>query len=288
MSSLTVVSAIPPAIVALLAAVDAVAGVARVHALVAGGHSRYWIARSLEAGYLVRVRRDWVALPTADPELRAAARWGVVLSCITQARRLGLWVFEEDRCHVAAAPTSSSRKPDLATVHWAKPAVPRPPGSLIDSLENVLALVAVCQSFERALVVWESALQKGLTDAAALRQLALPASARAILDAATPYSDSGLETLFRTRLSWLRLPLRAQIWLYGHRVDLLIGDRLVIQLDGGHHVGSQRSSDNAHDAALLARGYYVLHFTYGQVVNDWPAVQDAVMRAIAAGLHLAR
>ncbi|MBM7828550.1 hypothetical protein JOD60_002608 [Microbacterium aurum] len=31
----------------------------------------------------------------------------------------------------------------------------------------------------------------------------------------------------------------------------------------------------------------MLHFTYAQVVDQWPSVQDAVMRAIAAGLHLA-
>ena len=58
-------------------------------------------------------------------------------------------------------------------------------------------------------------------------------------------------------------------------------------LDGGHHVGAQRASDNSHDAALLARGYHVAHFTYAQVVDQWPSVQGAVMRAIAAGLHLA-
>ena len=66
------------------------------------GHSRHTIALALERRALARVRRDWVALPSADAELIAAARWGVVLTCVTLARRLGLWVLEEDRCHVAA------------------------------------------------------------------------------------------------------------------------------------------------------------------------------------------
>jgi len=288
MQAFMLTSAVAPLVVALVAAVESRGGVARVRSLLSAGQSRYAVERAVDDGALVRLRRDWVAVPGADPELRAAARWGVVLSCITQARRIGLWVLHEDRCHVAAAPNAAGRKPTLATVHWARPVVPRPPDALEDGLENVLALVAACQPFERALVIWESALQKGLVDLPSLRALELPASARAVLERATPYSDSGLETLFRTRLAWLRLPIRAQIWLHGHRVDLLIGDRLVVQLDGGHHVGPQRASDNSHDAVLLARGYHVLRFTYSQVVDQWPSVQDAVMRAVAAGLHLAR
>ena len=38
---------------------------------------------------------------------------------------------------------------------------------------------------------------------------------------------------------------------------------------------------------LSLRGYTVLRFTYAQVVHDWPAVERAIARAIAAGAHLA-
>ncbi|MBM7504847.1 endonuclease domain-containing protein [Agromyces aurantiacus] len=108
---------------------------------------------------------------------------------------------------------------------------------------------------------------------------------RRALDAATPYSDSGLETLLRTRLRWLDVRILAQAWIEGHRVDFLIGERLVVQIDGGHHVGGQRVADNAHDAALLVRGYQVIRVGYRQVVEDWPAVQEVITRAVAQGLH---
>ena len=78
-----------------------------------------------------------------------------------------------------------------------------------------------------------------------------------------------------------------QIWILGHRVDFLIGERLVVQIDGGHHVGSQRTSDIAHDAALMAAGYHVIRLSYEQIIDDWPTVQDMIARAVAAGLHLA-
>ena len=278
----------PTAVLSLLAAVESRGGVARATTLVAGGSSRYRIARAIDDGRLVRVRRDWVALPGADAELVSAARWGVVLSCVTAARRLGLWVPAEDRCHVAADPGAAGGKPDRASVHWSKPIVPRPPDALIDGIQNTLALVATCQPFESALAIWDSALRLRLVDATALRRLDLPTAARQVLEKATPFADSGLETLFRFRLRWLREPIRAQVVILDRPVDFLIGARLVVQLDGGHHVGAQRAADIAHDAQLALRGYHVLRFTYAQVMDDWPAVQEVIMHAVAAGLHLAR
>ena len=136
--------------------------------------------------------------------------------------------------------------------------------------------------------MWESALRKEEVSAPALARLRLPACARRVLAAAEVWSDSGLETIVVPRLRWMRLSLRRQIWIAGHRVDLLIGERLVLQIDGGHHVGAQRDADNAHDAALMLLGYHVIRVGYRQVIHQWEQVQDVLMRAVAQGLHLAR
>ncbi len=268
-------------------AVKGKSGVARVSTLIREGHSRYWITRALEDGEIVRVRRDWVALPGANAELVTAARHAVVLSCITQARRLGLWVLRETLPHYGADPHGACGKPEKAVVHWGIPLQPRSPDVLEDPIENVLGTVASCQPFEVALAIWDSALNKRLVRLDALQKLELPNKALRVLAQATPYSDSGLETMFRTRLRWLKVPILSQIWLAGHRVDFLLGERLVVQIDGGHHVGEQRSSDVAHDAYLAALGYHVLRFSYAQIVDDWPMVQTTIMQALAAGLHRA-
>ncbi|WP_431805082.1 endonuclease domain-containing protein [Microbacterium sp. bgisy203] len=273
---------------ALVASVAAAGGVARASRLRAEGHSPHHIARAVAAGALERVRRDWVALPGADAELVSAARAGVVLSCISLARRLGLWVATEDRCHVAADPGAAGGKPERAAVHWARPVVPREPDALVDRIENALLLVAACQPVAAAVAVWDSAVHRRLITVAELSRLRLPPAARSVLARVDPLSESGLETLFRTALRWLRLRILTQVFIGGHRVDFLIGDRLVVQIDGGHHVGAQRASDVAHDAALTLMGYHVLRFTYTQIVDDWPAVQDAIQRAVAQGLHLSR
>ena len=85
------------------------------------------------------------------------------------------------------------------------------------------------------------------------------------------------------------LPIRQQIHLAGRPVDVLIGERLVVQIDGYafHSSSAQRTRDVAHDAELRLRGYEVLRFTYAQVIHDWPSVERAISRAIAAGAHRA-
>ncbi|WP_435743477.1 endonuclease domain-containing protein [Microbacterium sp. PMB16] len=261
-------------------------GVVPVATLRVAGITRHVVNRAVERNELVRVRRGWLALPDADPMLVAAAKTGVVLTCMTQAHRLGLWVLSDGSTHVAARP-HAGHVAVRARVHWEEPAIPRPPGLLADPVENVLAIVARCQPRDTALAVWNSALQSGQTDLAMLRRLPLSRESRSLLDEATPFADSGLETMVVPRLRWLKLSLRRQIWIAGHRVDLLIGDWLVLQIDGGHHVGAQRTQDIEHDAKLLLLGFHVIRVGYVQIVERWSEVQDTIMRAIAQGLHLA-
>ncbi|MGN7976218.1 endonuclease domain-containing protein [Microbacterium sp. 22195] len=170
-------------------------------------------------------------------------------------------------------------------VHWAKPLIPRHPDSLEDPIENVLALVADCEPHERALATWESALNKGLVKREVLDRLPLKRVARDLLSEAIPFADSGLETYLRSRLGWLGLPLTFQIWIAGHRTDLLIGDRLILQIDGAAHTGAQRDEDIRHDAELRLMGYHVIRVGYRQVMDRWHVVQDLIMRAVAQGLH---
>lgn len=273
---------------ALLAAVRGQGGIMRSARLVAAGHRARVIETALARRALIRVRRVWVALPDADPDLVAAARAGVVLTCITEARRRGLWVMN-DGIHVAAHPHAGRvAVAESVRVHRAVPLVPRHPDHLVDPIENVLVAVAMCQTPENAHATWESALNQGLVDRQELARLDLPARARAVLDEALPFADSGLESFVPRRLRWMRLRILPQAWIAGHRVDFLIGDRLVLQIDGGHHVGRQRESDIRHDAQLMLLGYHVIRVGYRQVVDDWPAVQHLIVRAVAQGLHLAR
>jgi len=270
-----------------IAELHARGGVTRTRTLLRAGVSAHALRRAKESGGIRTVRNGWVALPDADRMKVAAAKRGVIISCITVADRCGLWVPDASEVHVAAPAHAGRVNAGTSFVHWARPALPRHPDDCEDSLENALVLIASCQPFESALVVWESALNKRLVDLDVLRHLPLPPPAVRVLEHARPFSDSGLETIVPQRLRWMNVPMQQQVWLLGRPVDLLIGDRLVLQIDGGHHVGAQRTSDIEHDAQLKLRGFHVIRVGYDQVMNQWPSVQALIMDAVAQRLHLA-
>lgn len=253
------------------------------------GYSDRTVADAVASGALLRLRRRWLSLPEADPEMMSAARAGVVLTCATAAARQGLWVLRAPGVHVATHPHAGRVDVrSVARVHRARPLVPRRPADLVDPIENVLELVAQCLPHEEALAVWESALNKRLVTGEEMDRLPLRGPARMLLDEAEPLSDSGLETVVPGRLRWLKVRIIPQAWILGHRVDFLIGERLVLQIDGGHHVGTQRDRDIAHDALLTLNGYVVIRAGYRQIVEDWPSVQHDITRAVAQGLHRRR
>jgi len=260
-------------------------GVARMSTLLSAGIRRSALRRALDAGCIDKIARSWVALPQADPSLVAAAQIGVTVTCVSQAERRGLWSFGADESHVAAPPNGRLNRPTTAHVHWGRPLVARHPDALEDGIINTLAYVAACQPFEKALVIWESAARKELVVRETLARLRFGPQGRRILDEMSWYSDSGIESVVIPRLRWLRVPLRPQISIAGHRVDLLIGDRLVLQVDGGHHVDAQRMEDNRHDAQLMLMGYHVIRVSYHQIVHRWHEVQDLIATAVAQGLH---
>jgi very-short-patch-repair endonuclease len=78
------------------------------------------------------------------------------------------------------------------------------------------------------------------------------------------------------------------VTIAGHRVDGLIGERLVLQIDGYgfHSSAEQRAKDIAHDRTLRLMGYTVLRYGYEQVLFAWEVAEHEVRMAIAQGLHL--
>jgi len=237
------------------------------------------------------IRRVWLALPQADGHLVTAARAGGRVSCITLARRRGWWMPEavSGGIHLHLPPTAGSARLGDAwpgVLHWAKPVMPWGAPALVGSVEDALAHIAICQPYDVALVLWESAANIEKLAGDYLRGLAWASrAARNLAAQVTGLSDSGLETLLVEPLRRAGLRVRQQIVLAGRPVDLVIGDRLVVQLDGYafHSSSAQRSSDIAHDAQLRLRGYTVLRFSYAQVVHDAANVLLTLRRAVAAG-----
>ena len=265
-------------------------GIAHSTQALRAGFTRYAIRQGITAGACARIRRDWLALPTAPPDVTAAAAFGGRVACLGVASRLELWHLPDGLTHISVPRNAVVSASGSLRVHWGAGPLPVARFALVEPIENALVHIADCQRFENALVVWDSALNKRLVTEAALGRLHLrSAAARAVRDAASGLADSGLETLPVSRLAAIGIRVHQQIVLDGHRVDGLIGHRLVLQTDGFsfHSTAEQRGEDIAHDRRLTLLGYTVLRFDYRQILFDWPRVETEILHAVAQGLHLA-
>jgi very-short-patch-repair endonuclease len=69
-------------------------------------------------------------------------------------------------------------------------------------------------------------------------------------------------------------------------VDLLVGDRLVVELDGEQwHGGDRFEEDRRRDLALVAAGYLVVRISYRQVMNEWDAIERLLLEIIRRRDH---
>ena len=270
--------------------VDDTGGIVHRQRVLDAGVSAARLRAAIASGDVRRVRRYWVATERASPSLRAAAEASGRLACVSAARHRGWWMPPDapTGLHLHITPDGRTPPGDVTT-HWRAPLVPRSTYDLVESIVDTLRHIADCLPREQALVLWESALRTHRIPAGELERIPWhSAAATALCAIATGGSDSGIETMFVHRLRPWGLAIRQQVALAGHDVDVLIGDRLVVQLDGfAHHSSSaERTRDLAHDRALMALGYRVLRFSYAEIVYAWPAVEAAIARALSQQLHL--
>ncbi len=263
-------------------------GIAHTSDLYALGFSTHAVAKAVTSGRMMRVRRSWIALRDCDPSVLAAVAAGGRVTCISAAERMGLWAPRGPDVHVWV-PRSASRLPSAGLQpHWSRGPAPAARRSPVDPLLNILHHVARCQETAAALAIWESALNKKLVHPDILHRVVWRSRrAQRLADIASHLSDSGLETEFVILMRAIGIVVRQQAAVDGRRVDALIGDRLVIQLDGFafHSDPASRRRDLAADARLRVRGYTVLRFDHHQVFFQPQFVQEIVRTAIAQGLH---
>lgn len=232
------------------------------------------------------VGRRWVIARGAPTELIRAAAEGGRLACVSAAAHLGLSMLHPpETLHLSVAPNSPRAAGPGIRLHRSRPILPTRFSELVESVPDVLSHVAQCLPEAEALVIWESALHRRLLDRAFLERIAWPGPRqRRLVRIASDQSDSVLESLFGHQLREVGVPFQQQARLLGRPVDFLIGERLVVQLDGfEHHQAAQRRSDIAFDAELKLRGRHVLRFDYAQTVTG--AARAVTLRAIAQGLH---
>ncbi|MGZ8178424.1 type IV toxin-antitoxin system AbiEi family antitoxin domain-containing protein [Williamsia sp. SKLECPSW1] len=247
------------------------------------------VARAVRAGTLERLRRGWFATTIADPLIRQAVTAGGVLTCLPALRRHGVWVPEHQRkVHVRAENRGRSVRGGCR-LHGPAPR----PDSAVDDLLTALRYSVRCLDAEGLIVVVDSVLNGRLAtvDEVETALVHAPRRVRELLARCDAQAQSGTETMVRLRLRSMNIAVTTQHPVPGvGSVDLLVGDRLVIEVDShAHHTGVERyEADRARDRRLVQLGYVVLRLSYHQVVHDWPACEAAILDLIRRRAHRGR
>ncbi|MBD3752987.1 MAG: DUF559 domain-containing protein [Micrococcales bacterium] len=255
----------------------------------ARGFGYPWVRTALHWGAITRVRRGVYARPWACRDLLLATAHGGTLACVSAARHLGLWVLDDATEVHVWLPSRHCYKHDGCECieHWddGRSGV----GTMAPPVRQILRQILHCRGVEEFFVVLESALRQRRADAADLRWLRrhTNAAARDAIDLARQDADSGLESLLRWRLRDLGLSVRTQVSVFGvGRVDAVIGERLLIEVDGrdNHDGVRMRHKDLVRDANAASWGYTTLRFDYSLVVHDWELVEAAILGALGRRL----
>lgn len=258
------------------------------------GFTRYAIRSMIERGALVAFTRDILGRPNAAAAFRRAVAMGGRAACVTAARAMGIWVLNGNEFHVVPRSHNARFRADRAApeavLHWTpEPIEPDRHRLVVESGRNALAHIARCQPLDAAVASFDSAVRLGMISIEELERLASVHGGRFgdVVALVTGKADSGLETLTRVRLAWAGIGCREQVLIDGHQVDLLIGDRLIIQLDGTQHLKDpvQLARDRRQDRRLKLMGYTVLRYGYADVVFDWEATLAQIVAHLAAGAH---
>ncbi len=203
-------------------------------------------------------------------------------------RLQGVWVLDSDEVHVGVGRCGRARPVVGCVHHWSGHA---PAGYPMDDLLTALDQFTRCAKLVAVVICADSMVNRGLAREeevlAVLQRTAIGRRAAELFDGS---SQSGIETIARVALRRRRVRLRSQVRIAGvGYVDLLIGDRLVLELDGQEwHKGDDFEEDRRRDLVLVARGYLVVRVSYLQVTEAWDDVERELLTIIRRGDHLWR
>ncbi|MGV8895471.1 MAG: DUF559 domain-containing protein [Rhodoglobus sp.] len=270
------------------------------HQLLTEGWSSRQISRAVAIGDIIRVRQGWYCAPDVAPSEQIAACVGGQLTCQAAARMLGLAARESASVHVAVpahasrlrAPTNrrgGAHQPlPHVIVHWrARLTPPEQARAPLDILKDMSG----CETPEFTIAAVDSAIRLGLITLGEWLDFIpfLPRRLGNLLATVDGHSGSITESLCRVRLRPLGITPILQFKVAGVGfVDMLIGERLIIEIDGRqyHTDSGQFEQDRQRDARLSILGYRVLRFSYRQVMHHWAQVKGSILAAIARGDHL--
>lgn len=266
-------------------------GITTSAALRAAGLTNAQIATAVRRGDLERVRDGVFARPGCDPLIIDAAKIGGRVAGVTAAAIHGFWIPAAARPVVEVPRGSHVLPTDWRVIRG--PAGPRRFG--VSTPAEVVGQVLRSEPPEIAIAVIDSLIRRSTLTRTEVEFAAagLSARSRRLLSLVDTRAESGSESMVRVLLALDGIAAVPQVrvpFTDLDRVDLVVGDRLVIECDSrAHHsTPTELDRDAARDLGLTALGFVVVRVRYRTIVRDPAAVVAAVRRLVDDGTHLDR
>ncbi|MFT3715903.1 MAG: hypothetical protein QM774_08130 [Gordonia sp. (in: high G+C Gram-positive bacteria)] len=250
------------------------------------GVTRPELERALADGSVRRLRRGWYAIDGAHPVVVEAVLGDGVCSCLSALRLHGVWVPTDRRTHIRARNSAHNRHGARFCHRHGRPL---PETTAVDDVPIALAHAVRCLDAEGTVVVLDSIRNLGLMTSREVETALAetPLRVRRLLDRCDQ-AESGTESMVRLRLRARRIGVRPQITIPGlGRVDLLVGSRLIIEVDSEefHLTPEQWEKDHQRDRQAALLGYERIRLTYRDVVFGWARVEGQILDLIRREKH---
>lgn len=263
------------------------------------GVTRYELIRGLREERYTQPRLGWYAIAGADPLAVEAVRKHGALSCLSALALHQVWIPPQPhKLHVRGDKVAHSEHRWTYCRQFGRP---QPVREAVDGPLLALRHALRCLDPEGITVVCDSLLNTSrralegepvseiLTRTEVERAFeGAPAAVRRCLDRCDDRAASGTETMVRLRLRGRGVKLEPQVDIPGlGHVDLLAGDRLILEADSvAHHLSVEAfREDRRRDREAARRGLLHMRLTYEDVVYDWSQTEAAILSAIRDGHH---
>ena len=246
------------------------------------------VARLIREEKAEPIRKGWIRVGNAPADQVLAVKRGGVLSCVSALKRHGVWVPEGIDLHVRGNQWATRNRKGPFCRRFGRP---EPEYGAMDDVPTALTYAARCLDAEGFVVVCDSILHLRLMTFDEIEYLfrAAPGCLQRLLSMLDARAESGPESMIRFRLRNKHVKLDIQVQIDGvGRVDILVGEWLIIEIDGYEYHGGKPmfTRDRIRFADAHLRGYTPLAFSYEQVVFDRAATNRRIMTAIRNGAHL--
>lgn len=257
----------------------------------AEGYTVDRIRAEIGQGVLERVIRGWYCRPGADRGAVRAMRLGGRIGCVSALALHGGWLPPDAGLHIGFPSHASGRRlatreaPEGTVAHWHPKAASTGSAFAVMPIEHAIGDLLLCQPPAFVVATLDSLLHKRVVQRNRVGALVLqgPTRTHYLAPLLHPESGSGIESIVRFGLWAAGIRARIQVVVRGdYRVDVLIDDWLVLELDGrGTHAQKQAfTADRRREATIMRDGRIVLRFSYATVMYDWAfllaCVQDVL------------